>query len=138
MTIIRKDAFGNREYVRVDGETLTDFLINPHSNERNTDGFKKILGKLRLAHHNGHLNLSLGTIMDINKVTELFNMGYYAGPRDMDLKLCALHETMMDVGNRLMELYSEEIPKLFAMGDEINKKQANAPKLTQSEISRGL
>lgn len=138
MTIVRKDAFGNREYVRMDEETLTEFLINPHSNERNTDGFKQILGKLQRAHHNGHLNLSLGTIMDIDKVNKLFNMGAYIGPKDMEMRLCALHETMMDVGQRLMELYSEEIPKLFALGDDINIKQATAPKLTRSEISRGL
>lgn len=119
---------------------LTDILVNPHTGDNHKD-FMKAMGLLEIAHNNGHIHLSIQSILKFNKVRDLYNervsvIGTSA--RDLELARCNLDEKMMDTGIRMMNLYKDELLAFHGVDKEaVKTKGPNAVKYTPAEISCG-
>lgn len=121
-------------------DRLIDILVNPQIGDNHKD-FMKTMNLLELAHNNGHIHLSIQTILAFNKVRELYNeRAFIVGlsHKELDDRKCYLHETMMDTGVRMLNLYKDELLAFCGVDKEAVKiKGPNAVKYTDAEISCG-
>jgi hypothetical protein len=121
-------------------DRLIDILVNPQTGDNHKD-FMKAIGLLELAHNNGHIHLSIQTIMAFEKVRELYNeRAFIVGlsHKELDERKCYLQETMMDVGIRMLNLYKDELLAFHGVDAEaVKTKGPNAVKYTDAEISCG-
>ena len=122
-------------------DRLIDILVNPQTGDNHKD-FMKTMSLLQGAHNNGHIHLSIQTILTFHKVHELYNertsiVGL--SHKELDDRKCYLQETMMDVGIRMLNLYKDELLAFYGVDKEAVKiKGPNAVKYTEAELASGF